>query len=503
MMIIKPENLTLKEKIAQMFIMGFEGIELNQNNINIQDMVKNGLGGVIFFANNIHTLTQFAELSASLQKMAKIPLFTSIDQEGGLVERTINCPEKVEYLTPMALCASGKTDNVKIHTQIMADELKACGINMDFAPVLDVNTNPDNPIIGIRAFSNNPDEVIKYSQQVYKTFQDNNIISVGKHFPGHGEAWVDSHLDLPEIDLKLDNLEEIHIKPFKYAIENDLDAIMVAHVHYPVFNKDSKLPASLSKEVITGYLKNKLNFKGLIISDDMVMGGIVNHFNHLDACIRAINAGIDILIFRDSIDKNLELIDKLAEAVENNLISRDRINESVNKILYYKEKYNINKDLNISEFPNIREKQEIIDNIAIKAIKIAKKGNLIPLDNTKKRLILSADKSKIHSYAKDKSRLSGFLAGDCTEISYSLNPDEDEIRKIKETICDYDSVILVSYNANLNPKQVKLFNSINKPTIVIVTGIPCYDYFDNADSILLSFGYKTPNLKALAKVIST
>ncbi|OGI03640.1 MAG: hypothetical protein A2104_06940 [Candidatus Melainabacteria bacterium GWF2_32_7] len=496
-------SLSIKEKLAQMFIMGFSGFELVQENLNIQKAVKMGLGGIIFFANNIKSIEQTSNLSKSLQNMAKIPLFISIDQEGGLVERTINCKEKLEYLTPMALCSTGKVENVKAHTEIMAQELRAMNINMDFAPVLDVNTNKNNPIIGIRAFSNDPEKVIKYSEAVYKTLKENNIMAVGKHFPGHGEAWADSHLEMPAINLDFNELEKIHIKPFKKAVENGLYAIMVAHVHYSAFNQTEKIPASLSKEVVTGYLKDKLGFEGLIISDDMAMGGITRHYEELTACIKAINAGIDLLIFRDSM--NIQLLDKLADAVGDGLISEEKINQSVGKILSSKEKYNIIDGLN-QEIENldITKEQIKIDSIALESIKIEKKGDLIPLNKANKVLILSPDKSQIHSYAQDRQKISDFLKlTSCKEVSYSLNPDDIEIQQIKEEIKSSDIVIFISYNAILNQRQIELFKEINKPVIAIAAGIP-YDAekFQKADTILLSFGYKTPALKALASIIS-
>ena len=424
-------KLSLKEKIAQMFILGFSGNELNDNNENIQNAIRAGLGGVIFFADNLESREQFKKLTDKLREIAEIPLFMSIDQEGGLVERTIKLDQKIEYLTPMALCATGSMENVKIHTQIMADELKSFGINLVFAPVLDVNTNKNNPVIGIRAFSNDPNTVISYSETVYKTYEENNIIATGKHFPGHGEAFVDSHLNLPEIDINMDELEKIHIKPFEFAVNNALYAIMIAHVSYKAFNMDDKIPASLSYEVITSYLKNKLGFKGLIISDDMVMGGITKHYDRLDACIKAINAGIDILIFRESDDLTVKLIDQLAISAKNGVISETRINESAEKILNFKKRYKIleKPQKNCIDYSG---NQKIIDKIALDSIKIIKKGSLLPLKIGLSTLILSPDKSQIYNYSFDKGTLSDFLNHQsCREISYSLNPDQNEINKLK------------------------------------------------------------------------
>lgn len=182
------ESVSLKEKIAQMFIFGFRGTELDNENTIIQKAAKLGIGGIILFADNIKSYYQTSKLTQELQNISKIALFVSIDQEGGLVERTINIDEKINYLTPMALSATENVDYIKMHSKIMAQELKSLNINMNFAPVLDVNTNINNPIIGIRAISDNTDNVIKFSEPVYSILKQNNIIPVGKHFPGHGEA---------------------------------------------------------------------------------------------------------------------------------------------------------------------------------------------------------------------------------------------------------------------------------------------------------------------------
>lgn len=334
------KNLSLKEKFSQMFILGFSGVCLNAENQNIQVLAKNGLGGVIYFSENINSYEQIQALSKELQAIAKIPLFVSIDQEGGRVERTGNIQNKVIYLSPAELAACDDIEFIKNQTRIMAEELKIMGVNMDFAPVLDVNTNENNPVIGIRSFGSNAKDVIKFSKPVYKTFIENNIIPVGKHFPGHGDTSEDSHLDMPSVDLTLEELEKIHIKPFKEAINSGLDVVMVAHVFYKAFNREI-IPASLSYEIITGYLKQKLNFKGLVVSDDMIMGGISKNYDCLNACIKGINAGIDLFIFRNSSDETVKLIDELVKVAEKDLSFQEKINKSVEKILYTKKKYSI------------------------------------------------------------------------------------------------------------------------------------------------------------------
>lgn len=496
-------KLSLKEKISQMLILGFSGTCLNSGNINIQHLAKNGLGGVILFAENIDTYEQTQKLSSELQNTAKIPLFISIDQEGGLVERTININNKIDYLTAMALASADNPEFVKKHTEIMAEELKFMGINMDFDPVLDVNTNINNPVIGVRSFGNNPEDVVKYSKAVYKTFAENNIIPVGKHFPGHGDTCVDSHLDMPVVELSFEELENIHIKPFKETIINKIEALMIAHVFYKAFGKES-VPASLSHEIISGYLKEKLNFKGLIISDDMVMGGISKHYNYLDACIKGINAGIDIFIFRTSSDEIIKLIDNLENAVKQNLIPVERINESVEKILLTKEKFGVLQGLStvMPEITNFKNYQDEIDKIAIKSVKIEKRGNLLPLNKNKKFLILSPDKSEIFNLAKDTSKISDFLKEeiDCKEIIYRLNPEKEEIENILNESKNYDQIIFVEYNSVFYKNQLELLSKIKPPVILISTGVPfVLNKQIKIDSLITSHCLRKPSVKAVSK----
>ena len=500
----KMNDLTVKEKIFQMFIMGFSGTDLNPENKNIQNAIKNGLGGVILFAENIDSYNQISDLSKNLQDTAKIPLFVSIDQEGGLVERTINIKNKINYLTAMALASTQNPEFIEKHTQIMAEELKFMGVNMNFAPVLDVNTNANNPIIGVRSFGSSTKDVIKYSEPVYRTFIQNNIIPVGKHFPGHGETSMDSHLDMPAVELSFEELENVHIKPFKNALNNNLDALMIAHVFYKCFDFPEKkaVPASLSKTIITDYLKGKLNYKGLIISDDMVMGGISKHYSYLDACIKGINAGIDLFIFRNSNDEIIKLIDELVNAVEKGLIPLEKIDESVEKILFIKEKYGI-----LSSSPkkviNQSKSQEIIDKIALKSIKIEKKGNLIPLNKNKNFLILSPDKSKIFNLAKDKSKISDFLNEiKHKELIYTLNPQNEEIKKILEMTKDFDAVIFVEYNSVFYKNQINLIEKIETPVLLISTGVSCvFNEITKIDSLIKSYCLKKPSIRALAQVV--
>lgn len=311
----------LKEKIYQMFILGLEGG-------NYKTALQNNLGGIIFFTKDIQTPEQFKQLIKDIKKEVKTPLFLSIDQEGGRVERTENIHHGKKYLSAKFAYEKG-LDFLQKQTQEIAQELKGYGINLNFAPCIDTNTNPSNPIIGERAFSSNPDEVIKAEKVVSSTYLKNGILPCVKHFPGHGDANADSHLTLPQINLPLEVMEKYHIKPFKSAIENGIDMIMIAHLHCTCFEKE-KIPTSLSKNAVN-YLRKKLNFNGVIISDDMIMKG-VSEFGEVEACLMAINAGVNMFIYRNCDDTTINIIEKIYQEAIINKELKNKIESSYKKI---------------------------------------------------------------------------------------------------------------------------------------------------------------------------
>ena len=311
----------LKEKIYQMFILGLEGG-------NYKTALQNNLGGIIFFTKDIQTPEQFKQLIKDIKKEVKTPLFLSIDQEGGRVERTENIHHGKKYLSAKFAYEKG-LDFLQKQTQEIAQELKGYGINLNFAPCIDTNTNPSNPIIGERAFSSNPDDVIKAEKVVSSTYLKNGIIPCVKHFPGHGDANADSHLTLPQINLPLEVMEKYHIKPFKSAIENGIDMVMIAHLHCTCFEKE-KIPTSLSKNAIN-YLRNTLKFNGVIISDDMIMKG-VSEFGEVEACLMAINAGVNMFIYRNCDDTTINIIEKIYQEAIINKELKNKIESSYKKI---------------------------------------------------------------------------------------------------------------------------------------------------------------------------
>ena len=329
----------IKNKLYQMFILGTDGD-------GYEAALKKGLGGIIFFTRDIQNPQQFKALTEKIKTQATLPPFLSIDQEGGRVERTENIHNGKKYLS--AKFAYEKGDKfLKDQTKEIATELSSYGINLNFAPCIDVNTNPNNPIIGERAFSNNPDDVIKAEKIVSQTYRENGIIPCAKHFPGHGDANADSHLTLPKISLSLEEMEKTHIKPFA-ACAKTIEMTMVAHLHCTCFEQEV-IPTSLSQNAIS-YLRNKLGFEGVIISDDMVMAGATQTVqkqkpnksaksnNSVSACEIGIRAGLNMFIYRDSKPETIEIIETIAKKAENDNELRKNIENSYKKIIKLKQK---------------------------------------------------------------------------------------------------------------------------------------------------------------------
>ena len=311
------------KKIFQMFILGTG---------ELSKALGLGLGGTILFSKDIQDENATKELIKQIKMEALIPPFISIDQEGGRVERTENIYPR--RLSPKFAYEKG-VEFLSLQASEIATELNSLGFNLNFAPCADVNTNPDNPIIGERAFSNNIPEVIEGVQIVSNIHKGCGIIPCVKHFPGHGDANNDSHLTLPKINLTLQEMENIHIKPFKHAIQDDIDMVMIAHLHCECFDKE-RIPTSLSHNAIS-YLRNDLGFNGVIISDDMKMKGIELELK--DALIKGVEAGLDMFIYRESDDMVMNAIENLIFRAEKDINFRNKIESSYAKIISLKEKY--------------------------------------------------------------------------------------------------------------------------------------------------------------------
>ncbi|QGQ94056.1 beta-N-acetylhexosaminidase [Paenibacillus psychroresistens] len=331
--------MTLDEKIGQMVIVGVEGTAVSEQTRDLIDHYH--VGGIILYSNNIVNKTQTTdflnELKQANTNLNKVPLWLGVDQEGGRVSRMPN--EYTKLPTNRAIGKINKPEFSNKLGNILGKELQSVGFNMDYAPVMDINSNPNNPVIGDRSFGADANLVSKLGVQTMLGIQAQKIAAVVKHFPGHGDTSVDSHLDLPIVQTDLKRLRSFEWLPFEAAIDNNVDAVMVAHILLPKIDPDH--PASFSKTVITDYLRNELKFNGVVMTDDMTMGGIVNHYELKDAAAQSINAGSDVIMVAHEYEKAKEVLSNLKSKVETGELPEERINQSVYRILKLKLKYAI------------------------------------------------------------------------------------------------------------------------------------------------------------------
>lgn len=334
----KLEQLRTAEKIGQLVLVGVEGTAPDDT---AREFVEEyHVGGFIFYKNNMENAKQAAAFFNQLKKMNagnKVPLFLSVDEEGGRVTRM---PKEFKALPAAQIIgASGSTELASGLGSVIGKELAGFGLNMDFAPVLDVNSNPDNPVIGSRSFGNNTEIVSEMGLAMLQAIEQEGVIPVVKHFPGHGDTSVDSHLGLPVVKHGLERLRELELVPFAKAIDNGADVVMIAHLLMPEL--DSEHPASFSKAVITDLLREELGFQGVVISDDMTMGAVVKHYDIGEAAVKYIQAGGNIVLVGHEKDRQLAVINALTTAVKNGEIPLDMLDERVYSILKLKEKYGL------------------------------------------------------------------------------------------------------------------------------------------------------------------
>jgi beta-N-acetylhexosaminidase len=317
----------VRRRVGRLAIVGFPGHTVPDDLRRLAAAFD--LAGVIYFARNVVDPAQVAELSRELASLAdEWPYWISVDQEGGRVAR-LRAPF-TEWPPAITLGRSGDEPLAARFASALAAELRAVGINLDYAPVLDVHTNPANPVIGDRALAERADVVARFGRVIIETLQDAGVAACGKHFPGHGDTSVDSHESLPVVEHERRRLDEIEVVPFRAAIEAGVATIMTAHVLVPAV--DDERPASLSPAIVDRWLKHDLGFGGVVISDDLGMKAIAASQPLADAAVDAIVAGCDAVLFcNHTIDEQVTALEALIRAVESGRIPMTRVDDAMRR----------------------------------------------------------------------------------------------------------------------------------------------------------------------------
>ncbi|MCC7416019.1 MAG: beta-N-acetylhexosaminidase [Acidobacteria bacterium] len=315
----------LRRQIGQLLIAGFDGRQLP---VELKALAREfGLGGVILFARNVEEPEQIAELAAEAADLTpEAPAWVSVDQEGGRVARLAHPFTK---WPPMAtLGRSGDAGLAVRFARALASELRAVGITLDYAPVLDIHTNPDNPVIGDRALGERAEQVARLGAAIVHTLQQEGIAACGKHFPGHGDTLADSHHELPVVEHPLERLRQVELVPFRAAIDARVATIMTAHVFMPAL--DEARPATLSPRIVTGLLREELGYEGLILSDDLEMKAIAGAHAVPAAAVMAVEAGCDgVLVCSGDTARQAATLEALVYAFEQGRIGRSRVEDAL------------------------------------------------------------------------------------------------------------------------------------------------------------------------------
>jgi beta-N-acetylhexosaminidase len=317
--------------IGQLFFIGLRGPTLEADEAKF--IVDNDIGGVIYFARNVKSPEQVHALSTAVQALrhktkSKLPLFIGVDQEGGRVARL-----RAPFTEWPPLAKVGALDSTSVAfkvASVMAQELRAVGINLDFAPSVDVLTNPENKVIGDRALGTDPEHVAKLASALVRGFIKGGLIACAKHFPGHGNTLVDSHEDLPVEEADLERLRAVELVPFKKVIRARLDMVMTAHIKFP--NIDAENPATLSPIFVRDVLRGELRYRGLIVTDDLGMGALAKKYPATEIPVRALEAGCDLLCYCNDFENFAPAVEAVRAAVASGRLTPDRIEESVSRI---------------------------------------------------------------------------------------------------------------------------------------------------------------------------
>lgn len=512
-------GMSLEQKVGQMVMAGIPNYDVSPEAVAM--ISKSYVGGIMLAARNIRDTRQSADLTSRLQALAAksgagVPLLIAADQEGGYVVRL-----RGEHLFPgnMALGATGSPALVQRVAQAMGTELRAAGINMNFAPVLDVNSNPDNPVIGVRSFGENPVLVAQMGSAYIAGMHAAGVLTTAKHFPGHGDTAQDSHIALPTVAHPRSRLDKVELYPFNQAIKDGVDAIMTAHVTFPAIEPTPAMPATLSPKVLTGLLRNELGFAGLVVTDSMGMAAITQKYGMAEAAIMAVQAGADIVLTASGWNDVDDIVAAILAAVRNGAISESRIDASVRRILAVKERIGLWENGGKAQPLTAAEQQEVAAASAEAAARsvtlVRDVHNRLPLNkDAGKVLVVMASTGSITG-AEDAAAPRGPLAQELrkyvpavSEINCTNKPDAKTRSKIVTQAKSYDTVVMATYYAwsSSYAGQAALvdeLSAIGKEPIVVSMREP-YDLrkFPYVGTYLAAYSANPESMAAVAQVLA-
>lgn len=504
------KSMTLREKIGQMFVCGFPGTVMNDEFIEMVKTYK--IGNVILFKHNIENLMQMKKLCSDIQSLIQqetgYPAFITIDQEGGAVSRFT----QDEFNVPgaMALAATGDEKNAYTAGLLTAELLRSHGVNFNLAPVLDINSNPNNPVIGVRSYGSTSGIVTRFGIQMMQGLTAGGIVSSAKHFPGHGDTSVDSHLTLPIVHKTRAELEKNELAPFIKAIQEGIPAIMISHIMFPAI--DATAPATLSKKIVTDVLKQELKFSGLVISDCMEMKAIQHFVGTPQGCAAAIKAGIELIFVSHTAATARAALDLIMHECESGALPVDSITHAAAKIAALKAQLPPACSLSAERADEIKR---IIAELRRKTITAYPFTDAPfpalgthPFFTGPQPFITTNVSNDIDTSISFASYMHTMFGGSATDSS--IDPDDEEIKKICTRAENASTIVAASYNGHVKRGQLKLLCALaemGKPMIAVALRNP-YDLGCLADAFarkevrgIAAYEYSTSTLSCVADIL--
>ncbi|MBU1109815.1 MAG: beta-N-acetylhexosaminidase [Candidatus Riflebacteria bacterium] len=497
-----------KKQIGQLFIVGYQGEEPSSEFLRFVE--EWGIGGVIVFARNLSDPGQLPAHLARINEAAGQQVFTSIDQEGGLVLRILSRGS----LFPSAMALSA-TDSLTLTEQCheaIGREMLSLGLNWNLAPVLDIN-HPDNPGIGARSFSDSPQRVADFGCAAIRGLQKAGVLACAKHFPGKGHARVDSHLTLPVIPYDTERLAQFELLPFRKAIEAGVDAIMTAHVFFPAYENTKDLPATLSQPVLTGLLRERLGFDGILVTDDLEMGAITESFGIAQAASMSFHAGADLLLICHSIDQQRLAAETISRSLSGNSKTGKRLEESLQRISRARSRLTTGEAR--TELYKLKEQHApLIERVHAESVRFLRyESNMLPLDESAGRTIFCVPQISALVQVEEEHRqesLKSLIAQEfpaAETIVYEPKAGGatliDQIGQEIGSINDRVQIVFFTYNAHIFKGQneaIKHFSRLTPRFSVAALRNP-YDLasLQQIKTCAATFGFRTPAIKALLK----
>ncbi len=498
------DTLTLEEQVAQMFIVNLYGGQLTEAGRDF--LTQWQPGGVVLIGENTGTPEHVTQLTNAYQRTITaaggLPLLVTVDQEGGPITHLRD--GFTVFPTPALLTASGSPDLATRVGNAMAAELVAVGINMNLAPVADLETNPNNPIILRRSFGSDPALLNPILGSFISGLQAGGVLGTAKHFPGHGASDADSHTGLPIVNLRREDLLAREFLPFQAAIASEVEAIMVAHIWYPALEPETNLPATLSHNIVTRLLRDELGYNGLIITDALDMDAIDTVYSYPEAVVRAVEAGVDMVVSAHiGLESQAAAIQAVVDAVHAGQVSAERIRESVSRILTAKARY------------GVFDWQPLDENTATERVDAAGHAGLVE-ELFRQGITVVYDRNDLvpvtsgHSVALIYPATRAQIAQECSQymtgiqwVGVSDYPQDTEIEWAVSAARQSDTVIVFTQNAVDNTRQQALVRALPPEKTVVVALYSIYDWgaFPDISAYLLTYSPERPAVPAVCAVL--